>query len=461
MTWRRPGAVLVLRQNHFPQDPRVRREVLALLQDAGYEVDVLCTRRRGERLVERDGQLRIFRVPLWHRRGGVAGYLGEYLLFHLAATVGAGLLHLRRRYSLVQVHTLPDSLVFAAVLPRLGGTPVLLDLHECMPEFFATKFGVGMGHPAVRAIGALEQAAIRFADHAITCTDQMREAFVARGARPERIDVVLNAADEAVFDPECHRAPRTHDRFVLVCHGALEERYGLDTVIQAVALLAPDLPGLSLEIYGEGSERAALVRLAADLGVTDRVRFSDGFVPIDDLVAAIARADAGVVAVKPDVFRDLTHCNKMYDLVAMRRPALVSRTAATAAYFDESCFAWFEGGNAEDLARAVRALYDDRSRGERLVANATRQSAPYRWAAQKRLYLAAVEQTLGRSAFDGEPATAGAGGNGDAGSTRWARFPRSDRAAWFRASRSDRAARARRWSPRRRNRTRSHSRSRT
>ena len=29
---------------------------------------------------------------------------------------------------------------------------------------------------------------------------------------------------------------------------------------------------------------------------------------------------------KPDVFRDLTHCKKMFDLITMRRPVICSRT---------------------------------------------------------------------------------------------------------------------------------------
>ena len=117
-------------------------------------------------------------------------------------------LHFRRRYELVQVHSLPDPLVFAALVPKLTGARVVLDLHECMPEFFATKFGLPLDHRAVRLIGAAEQASIRFADFAITCTEQMREAFVGRGADPDKIGVVLNAADEAVFDPARTRRAR-------------------------------------------------------------------------------------------------------------------------------------------------------------------------------------------------------------------------------------------------------------
>ena len=49
---------------------------------------------------------------------------------------------------------MPDALVFAAAVPRLLGARVVLDLHECMPEFFSVKFGVPMEHPVVRLLVA-------------------------------------------------------------------------------------------------------------------------------------------------------------------------------------------------------------------------------------------------------------------------------------------------------------------
>lgn len=387
--------VLVIRQAHFPLDPRVRREVQALL-DAGFEVDVLCTRGKGEPVHEREGRLRVFRLPLYHRRGGAPGYVLEYVIFFAAAAIAAAVLQARRRYRLVEVHTLPDALVFAAAVPRLLGARVLLDLHECMPEFFASKFGAGPGHPVVRALGSLEQAAIRFADHAITCTDEMRDVFVQRGATGSAIDVVLNAADESIFVPIDQPAGASDNDFVVICHGAVEERYGLDTAVRALALLREDLPGLRLDIYGDGSYLGAVRRLAAELGVSDRVWFSDGYVALERLVDAIARADVGLVAMKRDAFRDLTQCNKMYDFVAMHRPVVASRTASAAKLFDDSAFAWFEGGDERDLARALRAVHDDPGLRSRLVHSATLQCEPYRWARQRRIYLRAVDRLLER-----------------------------------------------------------------
>lgn len=386
--------VCVIRQGYFPFDPRVRREVNALV-DAGHEVDVVCLRDVGERRFERDGRLTIRRLPPRRRRRGSARYVFEYLTFLVLAAVRVGALHLRRRYDLVQVNTLPDTLVFAAAVPKLTGARVLLDLHECAPEFVASKYKVGLGHPAVRLAARLEQASIRMADLALTCTAQMRDTFVARGAPAEKITVVLNGADEDVFDCDRHpRRPPDPDRFVLVSHGTIEERYGLDTIIRAVALLREKIPGLRLEIFGEGTYLPTLRRLAGELDVEDRVYFCPEILPIAEVVRAIAQADAGVVAMKRDVFRDLTLCNKLYEFIAMRKPAIVSRTRSVEESYSPSCFQFFESDDERDLARAILELRDDPALGVSLVEQAELENVPARWPRQRGRYLGVVDRLL-------------------------------------------------------------------
>jgi glycosyltransferase involved in cell wall biosynthesis len=373
----------------------VRREVHALAA-AGHDVDVICIRRPGQPRRERLGAITVHRLPLPNERAdGSLHYVVQYAAFGLAAALLAAVLQVRRRWDVVQVNSMPDVLVFAAAVPRLFGARVLLDLHECMPEFFRVKFGVGARHPAVRLLAAAEQASIRFADRVITCTAQMRDTFIARGASPAKIDVVLNAADEAIFDAERYPpAPRRTDALTLICHGAIERSYGHDTLLRAVALLRDDIPGLRVEIYGDGTYRAQLERLAGELDLSGAVRVTEGWAPMGQLLEAIAAADAGVVAMRRDAFRDLTHCNKMFDLIAMRRPAIVSRTRAVEAYFGENCFALFESGDEQDLARAIRALYRDENLGERLVQRAAQISEPYRWRHQREIYRRAVESCL-------------------------------------------------------------------
>jgi glycosyltransferase involved in cell wall biosynthesis len=366
---------------------------------AGHEVEVICLRRAGEATFQRQGLVTVHRLPITTRRGGRFNYVIQYAAFFAAASAMVTVLHLQRRFDVVQVNTMPDSLVFAAMVPRLLGARVLLDLHECMPEFYAVKYGVGLRHPAVRLVAWIEQAAIRFADRVITCTAQMREAFEARGAPADKIDVIINSANEDEFDPERFRPAKTApDQFRLICHGTVERIFGLDVIVRAVALLKDDIPELCLDIYGEGSALPEVQSLVRELGISDRVRMTGKFVPLDELVQAITNADAGVVALRRDIFRDLTHSNKMFDYITMRKPVVVSRTASVMAYFDETCFQIFDAGDERDLARAIRELHADPGLRDRLVDRAAEVNEPYRWPHQRQRY-----QEIVRTLMPGQP----------------------------------------------------------
>jgi len=388
--------ILVIRQNTFGVDPRVRREVAALL-GAGHEIDVICIRVPGERWRGRNGALTVYRLPaaLKSPSGSAASYALRYGLFLLAAGLLSSALHLRRGYALVQVHSLPDFLVYAAAIPKALGARVVLDLHEMMTEFFGTKFGVEPDSLAWRFVAAVEQASIRFADFAFTCTNEMREAFVARGADPDQIGVVLNSSEEHIFDVARH-PPRGSDDggFVVLCHGSVEQRYGIDTAIEAIALLRDEIPALRLQIIGDGSYAKAAGKLAAERGVADRITISGNWVPLPELLEAIAGCDAGLVAMKRDAFRDLTHCNKMYDLVTMRRPVLMSRTRSVQAYFDDESFEYFDSDDPRALADAITRLHADPARRAALVQRAAAMLEPHRWPRQREIYLNYIDPLL-------------------------------------------------------------------
>ncbi len=133
--------------------------------------------------------------------------------------------------------------------------------------------------------------------------------------------------------------------------------------------------------------------MVEEFGLTDRVSFN-GFVPVDQLVAAIADADAGVVAMKRDAFRDLTQCNKMFDLITMRRPVICSRTTSVMASFPDDCLQYFDADDDADLARAIEEVFAQPHLGHQLVERAEEQNQAYRWLRQRERYLALVEQAL-------------------------------------------------------------------
>ena len=177
--------ILILRQGYYPDDPRVRREVEALAA-RGHAVDLVCLRGPGQPARETLAGARVYRLPLARRRAGRLRYLWDYLAFFVAASLAVGLLSARRRYPLVQVNSLPDFLVWAAWPARLTGARVLLDLHELMPELFASKYATGMDHPLPRLLGRIETAAIRWSDASLAVSQPCLERYLARGAPAER-----------------------------------------------------------------------------------------------------------------------------------------------------------------------------------------------------------------------------------------------------------------------------------
>ena len=289
-----PRRVAIVVHAVVPGDPRVRRQGDALIE-AGHEVDVIALRQPGEASREIEGAMRIIRLPINRRFVGFAGHLAEYVAFAALATWRLAQEHRMRRYDLVQVATVPDFLGFAALPEKLAGVPLLLDLHEDMPEFLRDRFA----HPGLRLLQPIvdgsARAAAALADELITVHEPLRQLSIARGVAPERISVVMNSADGRLFDPARYeRRPFMHDgELRLIHHSSLQRIYGLDGAIEGLARLRPDLRW-RLDVYGDGPWRAQIEAAIARTGTGARVTLH-GNVPMDDLPGLIAAADIGLV----------------------------------------------------------------------------------------------------------------------------------------------------------------------
>jgi hypothetical protein len=72
------------------------------------------------------------------------------------------------------VHNLPDFLVFCTFLVKLRGVPVILDLHDLMPEFYVGRFGVSKGGWLSALVRWQERQSCKFANHVITVSEHWR-----------------------------------------------------------------------------------------------------------------------------------------------------------------------------------------------------------------------------------------------------------------------------------------------
>ena len=381
---------------YYEEDPRVRREA-ELLVASGRPVMVLGLRRPELPAEELLDGVHVRRLTSSATRApALATYLREYLSFLVRSGWAAVKLHRRQRFALVQVHSLPDFLVFAALPLRLVGVPVLLDLHEAMPEFFVTRFPRSANPLSHRLLLLQERLSIAFAtrrahrqrgDRAIGCC--------GLGLPPDKLSIVINSPSLERFDETAHprRAFREDGALRLIYTGALTPTYELDVTVRAVARVAAQRPDLDVrfDLYGRGDSEDELRALAAELGIAERVTFH-GRIPIEDVPAAVAAADLGLAPTRLDRFTAMTLSTKVYEYAAMGKPVVASRLPLVERTFPEGTVAVYEPGDAEGMAAAIFALADDPLGRETAVARMRDVVRDAAWEREAERYVAIVER---------------------------------------------------------------------
>ncbi len=388
-------SVCMLLQNDYAIDVRVRRKAEALVA-AGYVVDVLALRSPNSSAATYSlAGVNVYTLGLGKNRGSLFRYAFEYAAFFLWSAFKLAQLTRKSRYSVIDVNTLPDFLVFAAAPARWMGAKIVLDMHEITPEFYMSKYELDRRSLAVRLLTLIERLSFEYADRVININEPIEDLLVGRGLDRSKSTVIMNAVDEAMFAAAVARQARREDgpvagkKFVMMYHGTLTRIYGLDIAIEALGIAQSELPDAELWILGGGPERAGLELQASQLGLESKVRFV-GSVSPDEIPEWLGRCDVGVLPTRKDVFLDYSFSNKLSEYIIMGKPAIVSRLKAINRYFGENALAFFEPNDAQDLARQMIRMYRNPDRGRRYAELAKMEYEPICWAVMKGRYLSLV-----------------------------------------------------------------------
>jgi glycosyltransferase involved in cell wall biosynthesis len=352
----------MLTHSYYEEDPRVRREAEALVA-GGRQVDVFALKRPGDPALEVLAGVQIRRLDVQRHQGaGLATYLREYLSFLARAGWAVTRRNRGRRYAVLQVHTLPDFLAFAGLPMRLAGVPLILDLHEAMPEFFQARFPRASNPFVHRLLMLQERASIGLASAVLTVNDALGQRLVDLGVPADKVTVILNSPSLRLFDAAAqpHRDFAADGVVRLVYAGALSPTYEVDVALAAVARLAELRPELAVhfEVYGRDFGEGSLADDAVRLGVVDRVTFH-GRIPLEAVPAAIAAADIGLAPTRRNAFTDFSLSTKIFEYGAMGKPVVASRLPMIERTFPVGTVATYEPGNAEELANRILELVDD------------------------------------------------------------------------------------------------------
>ena len=383
----------MLAYTFYDADNRVRRYAEALVR-RGDQVDAIALAREGQPAFEIIRGVRVFRIQ--KRRideSGPFSFLIKLLLFFVRSAWFLTVKHLREPYHVIHVHSVPDFEVFASLIPRLMGARVILDIHDIVPEFYASKFKVGEHSPVFRLLVMVERLSIRYSSHVIISNHLWLERLIRRSVRPEKCTALINYPDPAIFHGQRGEG-RPSDAFVLCYPGTLAWHQGLDIATEAMARLRDRAPNVKLLLIGDGPERQKLRQMIVDRKLEDRVSLT-GLVPLEKVAEIMATIDAGVVPKRTDSFGNEAFSTKIMEFMAMGVPVIASRTRIDEYYFNNDLVQFFSSGDPADLAEKIMELVENRARRETLRANASRFIAANNWGVRKNEYLHLVDCLAG------------------------------------------------------------------
>ena len=253
----------------------------------------------------------------------------------------------------------------AILLAKLRRAKLVVDLRDLWPDEVVAVGAAREGSLSIRVLRLIERLMYRSADLVTCTTPAFAETVGRRGVGPQKSRLLPNGADLELFRP----LPRENeiaapydfgDRLVVMYSGLLGIKHGLETVIDAAALLR-DREDVVFFIRGEGPRREALEEQTRELGL-DNVVFG-GERPIAEVPYLLARADVCVTTLLPDPYLEKIVSVKIFEYLACEKPVVAGLRGEGARVIEES-----GGGIAIDpadaraMAGAIRELLDSPER---------------------------------------------------------------------------------------------------
>jgi glycosyltransferase involved in cell wall biosynthesis len=331
----------------------------------GVNIDLICLRDSDSDPAHQTyGNINVTRVGLKRRRGGKVAYIAQYAAFVLTCFFRLAWRSLTRRYDFVHVHNMPDVLVFSAMVPKLLGAKVILDLHDPMPELMRTIFKLPEESFSVAMLKRLEKWSIRFADLVLTVNLACKKIYSSRSCEPRKIKVVINSPDDDVFQLQRADALNGNGKngngsnpFVILYHGSLVHRNGFDLALESLEKVKKTIPSVRLKVCGARTAFFEEVMKSAQQRGLDRNVDYLGPCNVNEIVEAIGSCDLGIIPNHRNIFTEINTPTRIFEYLALAKPVIAPKTQGIQDYFGDNDLIFFDLGDANDLARKIEFAF--------------------------------------------------------------------------------------------------------
>lgn len=363
---RAPSVLMLVENNAYPFDVRVRREA-RVLHGAGYRVSVISPRGRGQRWCEDVDGVAAYRYPAPPGGSGLLGYAFEFGYSTLAIFLLSLWVGLRRGIDVVHAANPPDTLFVVGAFWKLFGAQFVFDHHDLAPETYLSRFRRPHENAVSRVLRWLERCSYAAADVVIATNQSYQALAMSRGGkRADEVFVVRNGPPRAFGAVIPNVALAKRAPFIIGYIGTMGPQDGVDYWLRAIRELVHTFgrSDFLAVLVGDGDAAPELKLLAQRLAIEDRVLFT-GRIPDAQAWAALS---AAAVCVHPDPsspLNDRSTMNKMMEYMALGKPTVAFDLPETR-WSAQDAALYAPPNDEREFARLVARLLDDPAERQRL-----------------------------------------------------------------------------------------------
>ena len=295
-------------------------------------------------------------------RNHLKGRSVDYLSFYLASFLQL-IRFIKQGDTLIAKTDPPLISVICMMVARVKGARLVNWIQDLFPEL-AEVLGIRFANGRVgRALRAIRDHSLRFADLNVAIGDRMADRLRSMGLEEDKIVKIQNWTDETQIVPIKHAENHLRQQwgidgqFVVGYSGNMGRAHEFKTILDAAELLKDD-GRISFLFIGDGKHRDYLEREAIARGLTS-ICFQP-YQPRDVLPYSLSVTDLHLVSLRPEM-EGLVVPSKFYGIAAAGRPTLFigHPEGEIASLLDAyQCGVTVEQGDAESLAASIRHLKD-------------------------------------------------------------------------------------------------------
>jgi len=358
--------LLLVENNSYPFDFRVRREAQALLE-AGYQVSVIAPRGPAQPWTEDIEGVSVYRFPAPPGGVGILSYAFEFGYATLAMLLLTTWVSISKGVDVIHAANPPDTLCVIGILFKLFGKRFVFDQHDLAPETYLSRFEQPRANLIYKILCFMERLSYTAADAVIVTNESYKQVAIKRGSKhPDKVFIVRNGPPLTYqpLEPDPDLVRRANYRIGYI--GTIGPQDGVDYWLRAIREMVFTLGRRDFLaiIIGSGDALAGVQALAKELEIEDYVLFTGRLSEFESR----KHLSAVNMCVQPDPLsplNDKSTMNKLMEYMALGKPTVAFDLIETR-FSAQDAAIYVKPNDELEFAKQVSRLLDNPDECEKM-----------------------------------------------------------------------------------------------